>query len=136
MSNRKRAFYSVVQYCPDRFRAETVNVGLVLLCPEPYALRVRMTNDFDRARRLFRIGERELANLKMYTSGTQYSIEHSLDEFQTEEGLAAFSASRANDIRLTLPRLAMLEDFETDFERLFSELVDDVPIVVSGAKSQ
>ena len=42
-----RAFYSVVQYCPDRFRAETVNVGLVLLRPEPHALRVRMTANHD-----------------------------------------------------------------------------------------
>ncbi|MGH7140686.1 MAG: DUF3037 domain-containing protein [Pirellulales bacterium] len=39
-----RGFYSVVQYCPDRFRAETVNVGLVLLCVDPHALRVKMTS--------------------------------------------------------------------------------------------
>ena len=32
-----RGFYSVVQYCPDPFRAEAVNVGLVLLCAEPHA---------------------------------------------------------------------------------------------------
>ena len=28
----KRAFYSVVQYVPDRFRAEAVNVGLLVTC--------------------------------------------------------------------------------------------------------
>ena len=32
-----RAFYSVVQYVPDRFRAEAVNIGLVLLRLEPHA---------------------------------------------------------------------------------------------------
>ena len=120
-----RAFYSVVQYVPDRFRAEAVNIGLVLLRLEPHALRVRMTSNFDRARRLFGIGPRELTNLAMFASGLQYRIENSVEEFRTADDLAAFAASRANDLRLTSPRLAVLQDLEADFERLFSELVDD-----------
>jgi hypothetical protein len=120
-----RAFYSVVQYVPDRFRAEAVNIGLVLLRLEPHALRVRMTSNFDRARRLFGIGPRELTNLARFASGLQYRIENSVEEFRTADDLAAFAASRANDLRLTSPRLAVLQDLEADFERLFSELVDD-----------
>jgi hypothetical protein len=119
-----RAFYSVVQYCPDRFRAEAVNVGLVLLCVRPHALRVKMTGNYDRVRKLFAIGEPAVSNLKFSTHGLTSRIENSVDELRTPDDLAAFAASRANDLRLTEPRLAKLDDFEDDFERLFAQLVE------------
>ncbi len=50
-------FCSVVQYCPDRFRAQAVNVGLVLLCVDPHAVRVKMTGNHDRVRKLFAISK-------------------------------------------------------------------------------
>jgi hypothetical protein len=120
-----RAFYSIVQYVPDHFRAEAVNIGLVLLRPEPHALRVRLTCNFDRARRLFRIGPPELTNLAFSASGFKSRIENSVEEFRTADDPAAFAASRANDLQMTSPRLAKLEDFDADFERLYSQLVED-----------
>lgn len=119
-----RAFYSVVQYCPDRFRAETVNVGLVLLCVDPHVVHVKMTGNFDCARRLFGIGKPELQNMKVSTQGLLSRIQNSAREIRTSEGLAAFAASRANDLRLTEPRLAKVDAFEDDFERLFAKLVE------------
>jgi hypothetical protein len=113
-----------VQYCPDVFRAEAVNVGLVLLRPEPHALRVRMTGNHDRVRKLFSISRPELKNLKFSTHGMMSRIEKSADELRTAEDLAAFAASRANDLRLTEPRLAKLEEIDSDFERLFAQLVE------------
>lgn len=119
-----RGFYSIVQYCPDRFRAEAVNVGLVLLRAAPHTLRVKMTSNYDRVHRLFAISEADMKNLKFSTQGLTSRIEHSVDELSTPEALAAFAASRANDLRLTEPRLAKLGDFDDDFERLFAELVE------------
>lgn len=122
-----RGFYSVVQYCPDRFRAEAVNVGLVLLCVDPHALRVRMADNPDRVRKLFAVGKLELKNLKFSTQALTTRIENSTDELRTPEDLAAFAASRANDLRLTEPRLAKLGNFDDDFERLFEQLVEQPP---------
>jgi hypothetical protein len=119
-----RGFYSVVQYCPDRFRAEAVNVGLVLLCIDPHAVRVRMTGNHERVRKLFAIARPELKNLKVSTLGLTNRIETSVKELRTSEDLAAFAGSRANDLRLTEPRLAMLDDIDADFERLFAQLVE------------
>jgi hypothetical protein len=118
-----RAFYSVVQYCPDRFRSEAVNVGLVLLCLEPHHVRVKMTSNHDRVRKLFGIGKPDLKNLQLSTQGLASRIETSVAEFQTAEDLAAFAASRANDLRLTEPRLVKVDDIDADFERLFADLV-------------
>jgi len=119
-----RAFYSVVQYCPNRFRAEAVNVGLVLLCVDPHAVRVKITGNYDRVRKLFSIAKPELTNLKLSTHGLTSRIEKSIDELRTSEDLAGFAASRANDLRLTEPRLAKLDDIDGDFERLFAQLVE------------
>jgi hypothetical protein len=120
-----RGFYSVVQYCPDRFRAEAVNVGLVLLCLDPHTVRVRMTGNHERVRKLFSIAKPELKNLKLSTHGLTSRIEKSMDEFRTSDDLAAFAASRANDLHLTEPRLAKLDNIDADFERLFAQLVEE-----------
>jgi hypothetical protein len=117
----------VVQYCPDRFPAEAVNVGLVLLCVDPHALRVRMTSNHERVRKLFVIGKPDLKNLKFSTRGLTSRIENSEDELRTSEDLAAFAASRANILLLTEPRLAKLADCDKDFERLFAQLVEYHP---------
>lgn len=119
-----RAFYSVVQYCPDRSRAEAVNLGLVLLSLDPHAIRARMSSKQGRVRKLFSLSRSELKNLRVASRGMQLRIESDPDGFRSEEDLAAFAASRANDLRLTEPRLAKIDDFDADFERLFSRLVE------------
>lgn len=130
-----RGFYSVVQYCPDRFRAEAVNVGLVLLCTDPHAVRVRMTNNHDRVRKLFGVARPELKNLKVSTHGLTSRIENSADDFRTSEDLSAFAAQRANNLRLTEPRLAKLDDIDADFQRLFEQLVEQRSTVDRAAAS-
>jgi hypothetical protein len=130
-----RGFYSVVQYCPNRFRAEAVNIGLVLLRLDPHAMRVRITENYDRARRLFGVGGPELKNLKLSTHALKSRLESDEGEFRTAEDLLAFAASRANDLRLTEPRLAMIEAIEEDFERLFAELVDGRPTATLAHES-
>jgi hypothetical protein len=120
-----RGFYSLVQYCPDRSRAEAVNVGLVLLCLDPHAVRVRMTSNHRRVQKLFSIARPGLEDLKISTNGLLSRIENSKDELRTSDDLAAFAATRANDLRLTEPRLAKLKDIDEDFERLYTELVED-----------
>jgi hypothetical protein len=112
--------YSLIQYCPNRFRAEAVNVGLAVVCSDSKRLRVRLTTQFDRAQRLFGISKSEIDNLKLAAKAIQNRIE----KLQTHEELSAFACSRANDLRLTTPRIAKIKDVDADFERLFSDLVD------------
>jgi hypothetical protein len=92
-----KGIYGVVQHCPDRFRAEAVNVGLVLLRPDPHALRVQMTANHEWVRKLLGVARPELRNLKVSAHGLPSRIEKSPDEFRTSEALAASAASRAND---------------------------------------
>jgi hypothetical protein len=119
-----KSFYSVIQYCPDRFRAEAVNVGLVVLRLEPHAFRVQITRKLDRVRKFFAATTAELENIRLSTEALRSRIEGVGADLRTAEDLIAFAGSRANDIRMTEPRLARIEDIDQDFGRLFSELVD------------
>ncbi len=121
----QRAFYSIVQYCPDRFRAEAVNIGLVLLCLEPHGVRAKTTSNYSRVRKLFAASGADLKDIKLSVQWFTERIEQSAEEFLTEKDLANFAASRANDLRLTEPRLAKIENIDVDFDRLFTKLVEE-----------
>ena len=121
----KRAFYSVVQYCPDRFRAETINVGLLLYCEEPRFLRVRIIDNHRRLRRVFGISGKTLATVRLSEQNILHRINEKGEDIATLDDLKAYIAARANDFRLTEPRLAMVSDVEADFARLFAQLAAD-----------
>jgi len=121
----KRAFYSVVQYCPDRFRAEAVNVGLLLYCEEPRFLRIRIVDNHRRMRRVFGISGKTLATVRLSEQNLLHRINEKGEDVATLDELKAFIATRANDLRLTEPRLAMVSDVEADFARLFAQLATD-----------
>jgi hypothetical protein len=121
----KKAFYSVVQYCPDRFRAERVNVGLVLYREEPRFLRAKIIDNHRRVKRLFGISGKTLETLRLSEDNLLYCLNERGEEIATLDHLKAFIATRANDLRLTEPRLSVVSDIETDFARLFKQLVAD-----------
>lgn len=122
-----RAFYSVVQYCPDRFRAEAVNVGLVLYCENPRFLRAKIVDNHRRLKRIFGVSGKPLADLRISEQNLLHRINERGDDIATLNDLNAYVATRANDIRLTEPRVAMVADFEADFARLFAKLAANDP---------
>lgn len=117
-----RAFYSIIQYRPDHFRAESVNVGIVLLCESTGKLRVDVIRNYNRVCTFF--PQTELINFEHSLLSIKCRIEHSLDELNTVAGLKHFADTRANDYYLTDPKLAKIDDLDKDFERLFSQLVE------------
>src|SRR5581483_12084757 len=124
MSSR-RAFYSVIQYIPDRFRAEAVNVGLLLYREEPRFLRARIVENHRRLKRVFGVSGNALATVRLSEQNLLHRINGSGEDIASLDDLKAFIATRANDLRLTEPRLAMVSEIEADFARLFAQLATD-----------
>ncbi len=120
-----RSFYSVVQYCPDRFRAETVNIGLVLFCQEPRFLRARIAGNHRRLKRVFNVSSKMSNSIRLSEQNLLYRLNEAGEDIVTLDDLKAYVATRANDLRLTEPRLAVVSDFEADFSRLFAKLVEE-----------
>ena len=69
-----RAFYSVVQYCPDRFRAEGVNIGLVLFCEEPLFCGPESSTTTDGCEGLFGVSGKTLATLRLSEQNLLYRL--------------------------------------------------------------
>jgi Protein of unknown function (DUF3037) len=120
-----RALYSVVQYVPDGGRAEAANAGVVLFVPSRRWLEVRVSPSLARVRQFFRPGRQELRRIEFALEALKHRMDLARDEFSDEGDLARFAAARADAVRLTPPRLAMVENPLAEIEALYVDLVGD-----------
>jgi Protein of unknown function (DUF3037) len=123
-----RGYYSILQYVPDPERAEGVNIGVILFCPEKNFLRIRTTVRSDRVRRFF--GRRpdtdlNLSRLNAFKTAFEERVAIEAARMRTLEDFRGFIKTRANQLRLTEPRPVKLEDPESELSNLYELLVED-----------
>lgn len=123
-----KGYYSILQYVPDPERAEGVNIGLILFCPEKGFLKIQTTASNDRVRKLLGKQHASTANLsRLDAFKTAFAERVGLEagRMQSREDFQAFVNTRANQLRLTDPRPVKVTDPEAELSKLFSLLVDD-----------
>lgn len=122
----QRAFYSLVQYCPDLSRLEVANIGVVVFCEELDFLGTRMTQNHTRINQMFGRGQRDLKRLKTVKAGLQEKLSSKSGNLRTLEHLNQLAALHVNTIRMSkfMP-CRVSEDPSADVQRLFKELVED-----------
>lgn len=120
---RSRAHYCLVQYCPDAFRAEAANVGVLLFCPERRFLDARMVQGADRPSRFFGRAAVDRHALDGAKRSFQNLVEREREHVRSLEDLEAFLARFGNALAFTKPRAASVDDPERELEELFHELV-------------
>ena len=130
------AYYSVIQYCPDRFRAEAVNVGVVLISPRSRSIAARMTENHSRVRKVFGTSGRALESLKLAKRAMESRLGASSGDIDSIEAMRSFIATRANDLRLIEPRLVKVTDFESELDRLFRTLVETEGVVSAASAAE
>lgn len=117
-------YYSVIQYCPNRARAETANVGVILLVPDRGFVKAHTSSGNDRARRVFRVTGASLEHLNAAKRAIASRLETERARFRTMADLLKFAETRGNDLILTSPRSIRIEgDPEVELRALFKELV-------------
>lgn len=121
-----RSFYSIIQYIPDSGRAEAANVGVVLFVPAERRVEIRTSPTLDRVRKFFAPGKSQLQRVQLALEALKNRLVVGKDEFADETSFAHFVAARADVVRLTPPRLAMISAPLNDLNDLYSELVGDV----------
>ncbi len=114
-------YYSIIQYCPDASRLEAANVGVVLFCPERHYLGARTASGNGRIRRFFGPLDIDREQLNLVKMSIQNRLEVDRDQFRELADLQQFAATRANDMRLTPPRMVVVEG---DLEQLLLQLFD------------
>lgn len=120
-----RAVYSVVQYVPDASRAEAANAGVVLYVPARRWLEVRISPSLERVKRFFKPSSQDRRRIELGLEALKHRMELARSEFGVEDDLAQFAASRADSVRISLPRVIMVQDPASDLEALYAELVGD-----------
>lgn len=123
-----KGYYSILQYVPDPERAEGVNIGLILFCPEKGFLKIQTTASNDRVRKLLgkqRASTANLSRLDAFKTAFAERVGLEAGRMQSREDFQAFVNTRANQLRLTDPRPVKVTDPEAELSKLFSLLVDD-----------
>lgn len=121
--NSKKGYYSLIQFCPDMSRLESVNQGVVLFCPDAGFLQARMAKGNDRASKL--VGRKKLDADAL--TAAKLAIEHRFEadrqSFNDIEDLQRFVDTRGNLLRMTPPRPVKVLDPAESLNELFTELV-------------
>jgi hypothetical protein len=115
-----KGYYCLIQFCPDLARAESVNVGALVLRSEPAGLAVRVVQEPAAiARRLIPKVPAHIVGEAIQS--VDYRLRH--ESIDSVERLERFVRTRGNQIQLTMPRAMRVENLEADLERVFAELV-------------
>lgn len=121
--NLSKGYYSIVQYCPDLARAETANIGVVLLVPDRGLFRAKLVSDNTRVRHVFNISDSELRQLRAFKKSFISRIEAESLRITSLETLQKFVDTRGNFIQLTPPRFVKVRNCEETLTELFTDLV-------------
>lgn len=121
----EKAYYSLIQFCPDVMRLEAVNVGVVLFCPSLDFLSAKTTSKIGRASQL--IATEDIARGSMLSAlrGIESRLTVDRDAFENIEDLQRFVATRGNTLRMTEPRSRKVRHPKEELAELYDRLVEE-----------
>lgn len=117
------AFFRIIQYCPDRHRAEHVNIGVIIIVDvaSSTAIGTRITRDYSRIERFFGKNSFDKKRLDSVLKAFMQRLKN-----QRPKELLNFCDTRANEIVISAARpMNLSDDVTKDFDDLFKELVED-----------
>lgn len=121
----EKAYYSLIQFCPDIMRLEAVNVGVVLFCPSLGFLSAKTTNKIARATKLIAKEDVARGSLLSALRGIEHRLSVNRDAFQDIGDIRKFVATRGNTLRMTEPRPQKVRHPEEELVELFQRLVEE-----------
>ena len=119
----ERGHYSLIQFVPDRGRAEGANVGVVVVCPKLAAFRVLMCESNDGPTRHFGVAVVEEARLDIAKNALAHRLRADLLERPTLETLERARSLEGNALVIGSPRSVAVGDIDRVAARLLDELV-------------
>jgi len=119
----QKGYYSLIQFCPDASRAESVNLGVILFCPNLGFLEAKISSNIRRAEKLVGRGELAREALKMAKTSIEHRLQVDRDAFKDIDDLTRFVETRGNALVLTQPRPIKVFNPAEELPRLFEELV-------------
>lgn len=125
------AHYAIIQFRPDPGRLESVNVGLILLCPSLNRQRVGGIHDLRRVTRFFPSADTYHLLDRMQVIVTRLELDWGAGKNLTPGYLRNWGEGLHTDegpldaIQMGEVRPCVVTDFDRDFARMFTELVEE-----------
>jgi hypothetical protein len=116
-------YYSLIQYCPDRGRLEAANIGVLLFCPERRYLRARLSSNNERIRHFFGDDAGDLKQVNAMKKMLEHRLEVEAAEIKDIATLRRFAVLLANEIVISDPRPALVEEPDVELAQLYDDLV-------------
>jgi hypothetical protein len=123
MSRTERGHYSLIQFVPDRGRAEGANVGVVVVCPELGAVRVLMSEGSESPKQRFGNTVVDEWRLDSAKTALEHRLISDLSEHPTLEALERIRELEGNALTMTAPRTVAVDDIGRVASKLLDELV-------------
>lgn len=122
MRMTEKGYYSLVQFCPDDSRLESVNIGLAVFLPDvPRVLTQWTTKAKRRINTLF--GPQDWVLVELQKKAIDIRLKNHQD-FSTRDSIDRFAETRASAVRLTTARAVKFNGpVEQEFDALFERLV-------------
>ena len=119
-----RAYYSVIQYCPDLGRLEAANVGVVLFCPELHFLDARTSRANERIIHFFGREGHDWKQINAFKKGIAERVRLSVTDIRDKESFGRFISMQANLMQLTPPLPCRVSsDPKSELDHLFEQIV-------------
>jgi hypothetical protein len=119
-------FYILLQYCPDRARGETANVGVMLIDPARADGAFRISTKLRRAKRAFGSDNIDPGRVRLAAEMFANRCLGALAAAEWEpSAVERFARREANSITLAGPRPCAFERPELALEALHADLVDE-----------
>ncbi len=118
------AYYSLIQWCPDAGRMETVNIGLVLVGPTRTKSIIRIQATPGRIRSCLGANV-DSTYLRGAIEAFETRFRNELTDVTTPEAVDSWSGRLGNDIVMTPCRGVAIEtDRQSTFDEMFNRLVE------------
>lgn len=124
--NAKKGYYSLIQFCPDVSRLESVNLGVVLFCPDARFIAAKISRSNKRAAKLVGRAGLDRASLTSAKRALAQRFEVDRDSFNSLEDFQRFVDTRGNALKLTAPRPVKIFEPTEDLSKLYAELVGGI----------
>jgi hypothetical protein len=126
----------LIQFVPDRGRAEGANVGVVVVCPKLKAVRVLMCENSDGPTQHFGAAVVDECRLDSAKTALAHRLLADLAENPTSEAIERFRNLEGNALTLTAPRAVAVDEIGKVAAKLLDELVRLPNVTVNGPEAR
>ena len=122
--NQHKGYYSLIQFCPDPSRLESVNLGVLVYSADHGGLQFQLTESNQRIRKVF--GKQDWDFIDRIRESVRSRLQ--TEKFETVRDLESFITKRASVVQLTPLRPLTIGDIDQEVSALYRRLVASKPV--------